>query len=371
MGKDELLHYLNESMRAAPGPSRTGAQPAGGSAYSYSYSYRDKSRRQAAAAPKPAPAAAKRAKKAGVRWISRGRWALFCCALPFFLAAFVCAVVFLAELLRTSVDLPLIITALALCVPGGVLYGLFRRRSRKEKDYSRTLTAVGGAPFVSVEKLAGIAHVGYAQALRDADDMAVRGYFGPAAYVDFTRGLLIVDPARTPADAAETAAPEKVQPEKSAPEQAAAAEKAAPSPASDPYETMLQELRALNERIEDEAMSDRIYRIEAVARATFLAVKEKPEKQPQIRRFMDYYLPTTIKLLNAYAGFEKQDVSGENIRRSKESIEKMTETLSAAFEKQFDSLFLAETMDINAEIRTMDSLLRQDGYIGGMTMPGN
>ena len=73
MGKDELLHYLNESMRAAPGPSRTGAQSAGGSAYSYSYSYRDKSRRQAAAAPKPAPAAAKRAKKAGVRWISRGR----------------------------------------------------------------------------------------------------------------------------------------------------------------------------------------------------------------------------------------------------------------------------------------------------------
>ena len=115
-------------------------------------------------------------------------------------------------------------------------------------------------------------------------------------------------------------------------------------------------------------MSQRIYRIEAVARATFLAVKQKPEKLPQIRRFMDYYLPTTIKLLDAYAGFEDQGVKGENIRNSKENIERMTETLSVAFEKQFDSLFLTETMDINAEIRTMDSLLRQDGYIGGMEM---
>ena len=128
--------------------------------------------------------------------------------------------------------------------------------------------------------------------------------------------------------------------------------------------------RTLNERIEDEAMSQRIYRIEAVARATFLAVKQKPEKLPQIRRFMDYYLPTTIKLLDAYAHFEDQDVDGDNIRSSRENIERMTDTLSVAFEKQFDSLFLAETMDINAEIRTMDSLLRQDGYIGGMEMPG-
>ena len=118
-------------------------------------------------------------------------------------------------------------------------------------------------------------------------------------------------------------------------------------------------------------MSARIYRIEAVARATFLAVREKPEKRIQIQRFMDYYLPTTIKLLSAYADFEKQTVVGENIRSSKKNIEHMMETLSEAYEKQFDSLFRSETMDINAEIRTMDSLLRQDGYVGGFTMPSS
>ena len=86
---------------------------------------------------------------------------------------------------------------------------------------------------------------------------------------------------------------------------------------------------------------------------------------------MDYYLPTTIKLLSAYADFEKQTVVGENIRSSKQNIEHMMETLSEAYEKQFDSLFRSETMDINAEIRTMDSLLRQDGYVGGITMPSS
>ena len=130
----------------------------------------------------------------------------------------------------------------------------------------------------------------------------------------------------------------------------------------------IAEMKRLDENIEDEKISADIRKLELVSQKIFDQVKADPAKLSQIRRFMDYYLPTIIKLLDAYAGFEDQNVDGENIRASKENIERMTETLSVAFEKQFDSLFLTETMDINAEIRTMDSLLRQDGYIGGMEM---
>jgi len=281
--------------------------------------------------------------------------------LPFMTAALVCFLTMLGMLYygEDALGFVLMLTSLGLSVPGGILMGLFRKKSRAERRYERYRRIVGARAYMPIADIAKTVRRRESRVIDDLEDMVERGYFGPEARVHLGEGLLIVD-----VDAALEAESRRVQSEQEAKERSVEKEKAP----ADVYEAMLQELRTLNERIEDEVMSQRIYRIEAVARATFLAVKQKPEKLPQIRRFMDYYLPTTIKLLDAYAGFEDQDVKGENIRASKENIERMTETLSVAFEKQFDSLFLTETMDINAEIRTMDSLLRQDGYIGGMEM---
>ena len=333
LGKDELLHYVSESMHQ---------------------------RQQETAAPRrPAP----RAAVTKIRRISYGRWALFCCGMPFLTAALICFLTMMGALYygNDPLGFVLMLTALGLSVPGGILLGLFRKKTRAERRYERYRRIVGAKAYMPIAEIAKTVRRRESRVIEDLEDMVERGYFGAEARVHLGKGLLIVD-----VDAALEAEAKRVQSEQEAKTRSTAEkEKAAPA---DAYETLLQELRTLNERIEDEAMSQRIYRIEAVARATFLAVKQKPEKLPQIRRFMDYYLPTTIKLLDAYAGFEDQDVKGENIRSSKENIERMTETLSVAFEKQFDSLFLTETMDINAEIRTMDSLLRQDGYIGGMEM---
>jgi len=334
LGKNELLHYVSESMhqsqqqRETPPPRHS--------------------------APKP------EVKK--IRRVSYGRWALFCCAMPFLSAALICLLTMMGALYygNDPLGFVLMLTSLGLSVPGGILMGLYGKKTRTERRYERYRRVVGAKAYMPIAEIAKAVRRRESRVTEELEDMAERGYFGAEARVHLDKGLLIVD-----VDAALEAEARRVQSEQAAKEQRAQKEKAAPA---DAYELLLQELRTLNERIEDEVMSQRIYRIEAVARATFLAVKQKPEKLPQIRRFMDYYLPTTIKLLDAYAGFEDQDVKGENIRSSKENIERMTETLSVAFEKQFDSLFLTETMDINAEIRTMDSLLRQDGYIGGMEM---
>lgn len=334
LGKNELLHYVNQSMH-----ERQGEAPIQRSA------------------PKPME------KK--IRRVSYGRWALFCVGLPFLTAALVCVLTMMGMMFYGNEEIAfiLMLTALGLSVPGGILMGLYRKKSRTERRYERYRRIVGGRAYMPLADIAKTVRRRESRVIDDLEDMVERGYFGPEARVHLGKGLLIVD-----VDAALEAETQRVQSEQDAKARAASAEAAKEKAPADVYEALLQELRTLNERIEDEAMSQRIYRIEAVARATFLAVKQKPEKLPQIRRFMDYYLPTTIKLLDAYAGFEDQDVNGENIRASKENIERMTETLSVAFEKQFDSLFLTETMDINAEIRTMDSLLRQDGYIGGMEM---
>ena len=343
LGKNELLHYVSESMHSrqpeTPAPE---SQP----------------RRSA-----PGPVQ----RKAKPRRVSYGRWALFCVGLPFLAAALICFLTMLGALYsgNDSLGFVLMLTTLGLCVPGGILMGLSRKKSRAERRYERYQRVVGGRAYMPIADIAKTVRRRESRVIEELEDMVSRGYFGPEARVHLGEGLLIVD-----VDAALEAEAKRVRTEEEERVRAAAAAAAKEKAPADAYEALLQELRTLNERIEDEAMSQRIYRIEAVARATFLAVKQKPEKLPQIRRFMDYYLPTTIKLLDAYAHFEDQDVDGDNIRSSRENIERMTDTLSVAFEKQFDSLFLAETMDINAEIRTMDSLLRQDGYIGGMEMPG-
>jgi len=82
---------------------------------------------------------------------------------------------------------------------------------------------------------------------------------------------------------------------------------------------------------------------------------------PRIRKFLSYYLPTTIKLLNAYDRMDEQGIRGENIGGTIQRIEDMLDTIVAAYEKQLDSLFADEALDIETDIEVMDGMLRREG----------
>ena len=123
----------------------------------------------------------------------------------------------------------------------------------------------------------------------------------------------------------------------------------------------LSELRRLNDAIPDPKISDQIDHLEEVTGEIIGLVMEKPEKQPQIRRFLDYFLPTTLKLLNAYDRMDSTGVSGSNIDATKEKVEQMLDTLCTAFDKQLDSLFRDEALDISTDITVMENLLAQEG----------
>ena len=81
---------------------------------------------------------------------------------------------------------------------------------------------------------------------------------------------------------------------------------------------------------------------------------------PQIRKFMDYYLPTTLKLLNAYDRMGAQGVSGENIDATMQRVESMMGTIVTAFEKQLDMLFGSEAMDISADITVLENMMKRE-----------
>ena len=130
----------------------------------------------------------------------------------------------------------------------------------------------------------------------------------------------------------------------------------------------VSELRRLNDAIPDEKISAQIDHLEEVTGKIIDHVIANPAKQPQISRFLDYFLPTTIKLLNAYDRMDSAGISGSNINATKQKVETMLDTLCAAFDKQLDSLFGDEALDISTDITVMENLLAQEG-LSGSTKP--
>lgn len=125
----------------------------------------------------------------------------------------------------------------------------------------------------------------------------------------------------------------------------------------------LRQLREANDAIPDEALSADIDRMERASADIFNYIAKHPEKAPQIRKFMSYYLPTTLKLLHSYEHLSKQSVKGENITSTMFNIAGMMHTVADAFEKQLDSLFTDEAMDISADITVFETMLKQEGFV--------
>lgn len=138
----------------------------------------------------------------------------------------------------------------------------------------------------------------------------------------------------------------------------------------DEREKAVSEMRRLNDAIKDVKISAQISHLEATTGKIIDAVVEKPAKLPQIRKFMNYYLPTTMKLLNAYDRMDSTGASGANIDSTKEKIEEMLGTVCVAFSRQLDALYGEEALDISADITVMEQMLQQEG-IGGMTLGGS
>ena len=93
----------------------------------------------------------------------------------------------------------------------------------------------------------------------------------------------------------------------------------------------------------------------------FSFVEEHPEEEGSLRKFMDYYLPTTLKLVKAYRDFDAEPVQGENIINSKREIEETLDTINNAFSRLYDDLYADTAMDILTDINVLNTLFAQDG----------
>jgi len=125
----------------------------------------------------------------------------------------------------------------------------------------------------------------------------------------------------------------------------------------------MERLRELNIQIPGEVISNKLYKLDYLLKRIFQTLREHPEKSDQMRRFMENYLPTTVKLVESYAEFDSAGVEGENIRTAKEEIEKTMDTINEAFEKLLDDLYQNAAFEASADARVLKTVLAQDGYM--------
>ena len=124
--------------------------------------------------------------------------------------------------------------------------------------------------------------------------------------------------------------------------------------------SMCRKIREANDAIPGEEISAKISRMEMLVDRIFDRVEQNPDSVDDIGKLMEYYLPTTIKLLEAYEELDAQPVQGENIISSKQEIEKTIDTLNTAFEKLLDDLFQDTAWDVSSDI----SVLADDAGTG-------
>lgn len=228
----------------------------------------------------------------------------------------------------------------------GLLLGSWKMK-RRARRFAKYLAAAGKKEAIDINRMAEAAEISERKAERDMEIMVEKGLWGPEAYVDNTNDMLF----RTQEAAAQYFDKKNPMRERF---------QTVPPQADEGFSGMLRNIRHANDRIADPVLSAKIDRLEEITGRIFKTIEEHPERREKANTFLNYYLPTTQKLLDSYADFEEAGVSGANLSQAKARIEKTMDNIVAGFEHQLDVLFQAEAMDVDSDIRVMENMLRRD-----------
>ena len=248
-----------------------------------------------------------------------------------------------------------IISCLMLAVGGVSMLTSGIGRNRRSERYLNYLAYIGANREVALAPMAASFGLPVGKLCKDLRRMLARGVL-PTGYLDLAEGKLYLTEMGYHAPEPKREAPPIHE---ETPQQAAARE-----------DDILREIRQVNEEIPDEVMSAKIDRIEEITGTILAYQKSHPNKESQLRTFLNYYLPTTLKILRAYAQLDAQGIEGQNISAAKKRIEEMMDQVVSGFEKQLDKLFQDDAMDITSDVEVLENMLKKDGLSdeGGITM---
>ncbi|MCI8424063.1 MAG: hypothetical protein HFJ72_00115 [Adlercreutzia sp.] len=260
------------------------------------------------------------------------------------------------------------------------LLGFGIKRLRRASRLKAVRRIMGNREVCNIDELAARMQISPKAALSAVRGLIKGGYLPAGRLDDEGRTLMVTEGAYHQYRQFQQAQRQALADEQAA--KARAAEEAAKSPtpatgqsaapASDPLtpaqrafvergRASLRQMAELNRRIEDAAVSEKVSALEAVAARILDRAEAEPKVIAGLDRLNDYYLPTTLKLLEAYDALEEQPVQGENIASSRREIEHTLDVLNSAFEKLLDDTFQELNMDVSADISVLHALLAQEG----------
>ena len=230
---------------------------------------------------------------------------------------------------------------------GTFLWGWFKgRRAKKFKKY---LARMEQKPLIPLRPIAESLPASMDEVCDTIQQMIDDGLFGDRAYIDISTETLVID--------ASVAKPEPV-------ERKVSEEKREEKLDFTAEDQILRQIRSANDRIPGEEISRKIDRIEEITRHILTYLNKHPERAGELHTFLDYYLPTTLKMLNTYAELDAQRSGGENVAATKARIEGILDKVVEGFELQLDKLFEGDMLDITSDIDVMEKMLQRDGLSG-------
>lgn len=223
------------------------------------------------------------------------------------------------------------------------------RRQKQVRTFRNYLAMIGSRTTISISALSSAMGVSPAKVRDTLEDMLDDGFF-PLGYLDYGSDRLVLTSDGIPDPPKEEEKPAQEE------------------PAEDPQNAILEEIRAINADIDNPKLNQQIDRIGVITAKVFEYQRSHPQKSNQLHSFLSYYLPTTLKILRAYAQLEDQEVDGENISAAMERIEGMMDKVVEGFEKQLDQLFQGDVLDITADVEVLERMLAKDGLSSGSTL---
>lgn len=249
-------------------------------------------------------------------------------------------------------------------VGGGTLLSSGIRSLGRVSRYKVYLKALGKNTHIALEKLSRSVGKPVKFVRKELQGMINQGLFLEGHLDHEEQNLITSDETYAHYEQSRLQMEARKQAEAAAPKQPSSAPDPKVQEVLDRGNAYLREIRRCNDEIPGEEISAKISRMEAIVQRIFERAKAHPEIIPDLKKLMDYYLPMTIKLLNAYADMDRQPIQGDTIRASKQEIDTTLDTLNLAFEKLLDSVFQDTAIDVSSDISVLHTLLAQEGLTG-------
>lgn len=234
-----------------------------------------------------------------------------------------------------------------------------RKRVKRFRLYQNVLN---GRTFCTIKELAAASGLGSKFIIKDLRKMIHAGLFSEG-YLDEQQTCLITD-YKTYVQYQETMnyAKERQEAEKRENEKWANREGGAELKAAiDEGKNYVRTIKAANDALPEAEISEKLDQLERITTKIFDYVEQHPEKLPEIRKFMSYYMPITLKLVKAYQKFDQHETNTSEIEETKLEIKGTLDTINKAYRNLLKKLMEADILDVSSDISALETILAQEG----------